>query len=77
MVHVAAEGVTSRRRILMAYCGGRAIALGDRMSETPRNRARASVACPSSATSRTASRGARWPGIPTHADLSLSALVLG
>lgn len=77
VVHMAAEGVDHPKAVLLAHCGGRAIALGDRISEIPAELEHTVGRVPFVGYLAFGEQGCSVPGIPTHADLSLSALVLG
>jgi hypothetical protein len=76
-VHKAAEQVTKPQSVLLAYCGGRAIALGDRVREIPGELQHTLGDLPWIGYLAFGEQGCSVPGIPTHADLSVSALVLG
>jgi hypothetical protein len=76
-VHKAAVGVGQPKAILLAHCGGRAIALGDRISEIPAELEHTVGHVPLIGYLAFGEQGCAVVGIPTHADLSLSALVLG
>ncbi|MGZ6266407.1 MAG: FIST signal transduction protein, partial [Candidatus Limnocylindrales bacterium] len=76
-VHKAALGVDQPKAVLLAHCGGRAIALGDRISEIPGELEHTVGHLPWIGYLAFGEQGCALPGIPTHADLSLSALVLG
>ena len=65
------------RAIVLAHCGGRAIALGDRIGEIPGELEHAVGRLPTIGYLAFGEQGCSMAGIPTHADLSLSALVLG
>jgi hypothetical protein len=77
VVHKAAMGVKEPRAIVLAHCGGRAIALGDRIREIPAEVEHAVGRVPMIGYLAFGEQGCSIAGIPTHADLSLSALVLG
>ena len=77
VVHMAAEGVDHPKAVLLAHCGGRAIALGDRISEIPAELEHTVGRVPFVGYLAFGEQGCSLPGHPTHADLSLSALVLG
>jgi hypothetical protein len=63
--------------ILLAHCGGRGIALGERIKEIPW-RDRAHGRTPSlGRIFRVRKQGCSVAGIPTHADLSVASLALG
>ena len=76
-VHAAALGVKKPKAVLLAHCGGRAIALGDRISEIPAELEHTVGRLPTIGYLAFGEQGCSEPGSPTHADLSLSALVLG
>jgi hypothetical protein len=76
-VHKAALGVRQPKGILLAHCGGRAIALGDRIKEIPAELEHTVGHVPLIGYLAFGEQGCSVVGIPTHADLSLSALVLG
>jgi hypothetical protein len=75
--HKAAQGVGNPKAILLAHCGGRAIALGDRIREIPAELEHVVGRVPWIGYLAFGEQGCSVAGIPTHADLSLSALVLG
>ncbi len=77
VVHEAALGVDQPKAILLAHCGGRAIALGDRIREIPAELEHTVGHLPFIGYLAFGEQGCSIAGIPTHADLSLSALVLG
>jgi hypothetical protein len=76
-VYKAALGVGEPKAILLAHCGGRAIALGDRIKEIPAELEHTVGHLPLIGYLAFGEQGCSVVGIPTHADLSLSALVLG
>jgi hypothetical protein len=76
-VHKAAQGVSEPKAVLLAHCGGRAIALGERIKEIPGELEHTVGRLPTIGYLAFGEQGCSIPGIPTHADLSLSALVLG
>ena len=76
-VHKAAQGLTDPQAVLLAYCGGRAIALGDRIKEIPGELEHTIGHVPWVGYLAFGEQGCTLPGIPTHADLSVAALVLG
>jgi hypothetical protein len=76
-VHKAAEAVGHPKAVLLAHCGGRAVALGDRINEIPAELEHTVGRVPFVGYLAFGEQGCSLPGIPTHADLSLSALVLG
>jgi hypothetical protein len=76
-VHQAALGVDQPKAILLAHCGGRAIALGDRIKEIPGELEHTVGRVPLIGYLAFGEQGCSVAGIPTHADLSLSVLVLG
>jgi hypothetical protein len=77
VVHEATLGVDHPKAILLAHCGGRAIALGDRIREIPGELEHTVGHLPLIGYLAFGEQGCSVPVIPTHADLSLSALVLG
>ncbi len=77
VVHKAALGVSQPREIVLAHCGGRAIALGDRIGEIPAELEHTVGNLPMIGYLAFGEQGCSVAGIPTHADLSLAALVLG
>ena len=77
VVHKAATGVDQPKAVLLAHCGGRAIALGDRIREIPGEVEHTVGDLPLVGYLAFGEQGCTIAGIPTHADLSLSALVLG
>jgi len=76
-VHQAALGVGTPKAILLAHCGGRAIALGDRIKEVPGELEHTVGHVPWVGYLAFGEQGCSVAGIPTHADLSLSVLALG
>ncbi len=76
-VYKAAQGVKHPQAVVLAHCGGRAIALGDRIGEIPAEVEHAVGHMPLIGYLAFGEQGCSVVGIPTHADLSLSALVLG
>jgi len=76
-VHKAAQGVKEPQAVVLAYCGGRAIALGDRIREIPGELEHTIGHVPWIGYLAFGEQGCSVPGIPTHADLSVAALVLG
>jgi len=76
-VHKAAQGVGHPKAILLVYCGGRAIALGERVKEIPGELEHALGHVPWVGYLAFGEQGCSVPGIPTHADLSVAALALG
>jgi hypothetical protein len=62
---------------VFAHCGGRAIALGDRIKEIPGELEHTIGHLPWIGYLAFGEQGCSVAGIPTHADLSLSVLVLG
>ena len=62
---------------MLVYCGGRAIALGDRIKEIPGELDHTVGRVPWVGYLAFGEQGCAVPGIPTHADLSVAALVLG
>jgi hypothetical protein len=76
-VHMSALGVDQPKAILLAHCGGRAIALGDRIKEIPGELEHTVGRVPMIGYLAFGEQGCSVAGIPTHADLSLSVLVLG
>jgi hypothetical protein len=76
-VHQAAVGVDHPKAVLLAHCGGRAIALGERFKEIPGELEHTVGRLPLIGYLAFGEQGCSVAGIPTHADLSLSALVFG
>jgi hypothetical protein len=76
-VHKAAQGVGHPKAILLVYCGGRAIALGDRVKEIPGELEHTLGHVPWVGYLAFGEQGCAVPGIPTHADLSVAVLALG
>ncbi len=76
-VHKAAQGVAQPKAVLLAHCGGRAIALGDRIREIPAELEHSVGRLPTIGYLAFGEQGCAVAGSPTHADLSLSALVFG
>ena len=76
-VHRAALGVGQPKAIVLAHCGGRAIALGERIKEIPAELEHTVGRVPLIGYLAFGEQGCSVAGIPTHADLSLAALVLG
>jgi hypothetical protein len=76
-VHQAALGVEQPKAILLAYCGGRAIALGERVQEIPGEVEHTLGGLPWIGYLAFGEQGCSVVGIPTHVDLSVSTLVLG
>ncbi len=76
-VHKAAQGVKEPQAVVLAYCGGRAIALGERIREIPGELEHTIGHVPWIGYLAFGEQGCSVPGIPTHADLSVAALVLG
>lgn len=76
-VHKAAQGVKQPKAVMLAHCGGRAIALGDRIREIPAELEHVVGRLPTIGYLAFGEQGCSVAGSPTHADLSLSALVLG
>jgi hypothetical protein len=76
-VHKAALGVGQPKAILLAHCGGRAIALAERIKEIPGELEHTVGRVPLIGYLAFGEQGCSVAGIPTHADLSLAALVLG
>jgi hypothetical protein len=77
VVYKAVQGVGHPKAIVLAHCGGRAIALGDRIREIPAEVEHAVGHMPLIGYLAFGQQGVAVAGNPTHADLSLSALVLG
>ncbi len=77
VAYKAVQDVGHPKAIVLAHCGGRAIALGDRIREIPAEVEHAVGHMPLIGYLAFGEQGVSVPGIPTHADLSLSALVLG
>jgi hypothetical protein len=76
-VYRAALGMKQPQAIVLAHCGGRAIALGDRIREIPAEVEHVVGRLPWIGYLAFGEQGCSVAGIPTHADLSLSALILG
>lgn len=76
-VHRAAQAVPAPQGVVLAYCGGRAIALGERIAEIPGEVEHVLGRLPLIGYLAFGEQGCAVPGIPTHADLSVSTLVLG
>jgi hypothetical protein len=76
-VHEAARGVEKPQAVMLVHCGGRAIALSDRIREIPGELAHVVGPVPWIGYLAFGEQGCSVEGIPTHADLSISALVLG
>ncbi|HEY5276291.1 MAG TPA: FIST N-terminal domain-containing protein [Coriobacteriia bacterium] len=76
-VHQAAQGVGRPKAILLVYCGGRAIALGERIKEIPGELEHTLGHVPWVGYLAFGEQGCSVAGIPTHADLSVAALALG
>ena len=76
-VHLASLAVESPKAVLLAHCGGRAIALADRIREIPAEIEHTVGKLPTIGYLAFGEQGCTVAGSPTHADLSLSALVLG
>lgn len=77
VAYKAVQDVGHPKGILLSHCGGRAIALGDRIREIPAEVEHAVGHMPLIGYLAFGEQGVSVEGIPTHADLSLSALVLG
>jgi hypothetical protein len=75
--HAAAKDVEFPKGVVLAYCGGRAIALGERIGEIPGEVEHTLGALPLIGYLAFGEQGTAVRGIPTHADLSVSTLVLG
>ena len=75
--HMAAQGVGHPKAIVLVYCGGRAIALGDRVREIPGELEHTLGHVPWVGYLAFGEQGCAVPGIPTHADLSVAVLALG
>ena len=76
-IHQAVQGVGAPKAIVMAYCGGRAIALGERIKEIPGELEHTVGHVPWVGYLAFGEQGCSIAGIPTHADLSVSVLALG
>ena len=70
-VHRASLGGTTPKADVLAYCGGRAIALGDRIREIPGEVDHVLGRVPLIGYLAFGEQGCALPGIPTHADLSV------
>ncbi len=77
VVRVAAKGVAHPTAVLLAHCGGRAIALGDRIGEVAGEVQRAAPGLPWIGYLAFGEQGCALPGEASHATLSLSVLALG
>ena len=77
VVRDAAKGVAHPTAVLLAHCGGRAIALGDRIGEVAGKVQQAVPGLPWIGYLAFGEQGCALPGRASHATLSLSALVLG
>jgi hypothetical protein len=77
IVRQAAKGVKQPNAVLLAYCGGRALALGDRIGEVADQVNKASGGLPFVGFLAFGEQGNAMPGEASHANLSLAALVLG
>jgi hypothetical protein len=77
VVRDAAKGIAHPTAVLLAHCGGRAIALGDRIGEVAGKVQRAAPGLPWIGHLAFGEQGCALPGQASHATLSLSALVLG
>ncbi len=77
VAYKAALEVGEPKAMVLAHCGGRAIALGDRIGEIPAELEHTVGHLPLIGYLAFGEQGVSVEGIPTHADLSLSALVLG
>jgi hypothetical protein len=77
VAYKAALEVGQPKAMVLAHCGGRAIALGDRIGEIPAELEHTVGHLPLIGYLAFGEQGVSVEGIPTHADLSLSALVLG
>ena len=76
-VHKAAAGVPHPQGLLLCHCGGRAIALGDRIAEVPGEVEHTLGHLPLIGFLPFGEQGCTVPGIPTHADLSIAPLIFG
>lgn len=77
VVRDAAKGVAHPTAILLSHCGGRAIALGDRIGEVAGEVKRATPGLPWIGYLAFGEQGCALPGQASHANLSLSVLALG
>jgi hypothetical protein len=77
VAYKAALEVGEPKAMVLAHCGGRAIALGDRIGEISAELEHTVGHLPLIGYLAFGEQGVSVEGIPTHADLSLSALVLG
>lgn len=73
-VHKAAQGVGHPKAILLAHCGGRAIALGERIKEIPGELEHTVGHLAWVGYLASGEQGCSVAGIPTHADLSVASL---
>ncbi len=76
-VHKAARDVPHPAGVVLAYCGGRAMALGERIREIPGEIDHVLGPVPVIGYLAFGEQGCAVPGVPTHSDLSVSTLVLG
>lgn len=76
-VSAAARQVSRPAAVVLSHCGGRALALGDRIGEIVPQVNNAAGQVPWIGFLAFGEQGTVLPGMPMHANLSLSALVLG
>jgi hypothetical protein len=77
VVRNAAQGVKKPSAVILSHCGGRAIGLGDRISEVAGQVGKAVGDVPWIGYLAFGEQGCLVPDEASHANLSLSALVLG
>ncbi|HET7091353.1 MAG TPA: FIST N-terminal domain-containing protein, partial [Anaerolineae bacterium] len=77
VIKAAAQGVKKPAAVILSHCGGRAIGLGDRIGEVTAQVRRAAGDIPWIGYLAFGEQGCLVPGEASHANLSLSALVLG
>ena len=75
-VHHAAKGIAAPQGVVLAYCGGRAIALGDRIREIPGEIDHVLGPVPLIGYLAFGEQGCVVRDVPTHVDLSVSTLIL-
>jgi hypothetical protein len=76
-VRQAAANIRYPEAVILSHCGGRAIALGDRIAEVADQVYAATGGVPWIGYLAFGEQGSPLPGTPEHANLSLSVLVLG
>jgi hypothetical protein len=77
VVRKAAQGVKKPEAVILSHCGGRAIGLGNRIAEVAGQVRKAVGEVPWIGYLAFGEQGCMVPGEASHANLSLSALVLG